>query len=152
MQFLPRRAKHVILATALVALSTSACAPSVDIASAEDSNNPACAPTMVALPDTLAEAQRRTTTTQATAAWGEPSLVVLRCGVAPLGPTTDPCTTLGGVDWVAKDKGEYWTFTSFGRTPAVEVTFNPNKIQSSNVIAQLSSAAAKLPKNGRSCS
>lgn len=55
------------------------------------------------MPDTLGDAALRTTTSQATAAWGDPSAVILRCGVPTPGPTTDRCVTVNGVDWVIKD-------------------------------------------------
>ena len=60
---------------------------------AKDAANPACAPMMVALPDTIGDAKLRKTNSQATAAWGDPSLVILRCGVNVPGPTTDRCVT-----------------------------------------------------------
>ncbi|MHA7270766.1 DUF3515 domain-containing protein [Arthrobacter sp. HLT1-20] len=132
-------------------LSLTACAPSVTITAAEDANNPACAPMMVALPDSLADAQRRTTTSQATAAWGEPSLVVLRCGVPVLGPTTDKCVTVNGVDWVLKQKDQTWTITTYGRNPATELVLKENTIPSDTVLTQISAAAAKIPATGGAC-
>jgi len=105
---------------------------------------------MVALPDSLADAQRRTTTSQATAAWGDPSLVILRCGVQAPGPTTDRCVGVNGVDWVIKEGNPNWTLTTYGRVPATEVVIDPNKIPSSTVLAELSNAASKVPAT-RSC-
>ncbi|HEY8296271.1 MAG TPA: DUF3515 domain-containing protein [Micrococcaceae bacterium] len=136
----------VLLAAAAV-VALSGCAPAVDVAAAKDSTNPACAPTMVALPDSLAgTAQLRETTSQATAAWGDPSLVILRCGVNPPGPTTDRCVGVNGVDWVIKEGKPTWTLTTFGRTPAVELVLDPNKIASSTVLAELSSAVGRIPQ------
>ncbi|PYI68799.1 DUF3515 domain-containing protein [Arthrobacter livingstonensis] len=135
-------------ASALLVLT--GCSPSVGVASAQDSNNPACAPMMVALPDTLAGASRRTTNSQATAAWGDPSLAILRCGVTVPTPTTDKCVTVNGVDWVIKERNPNWTMTTYGRDPAAEVTIDPNKIASSTVLAELSSSASKLPQT-RGC-
>lgn len=151
MQFMTLSKRLAVPASLALVLSMSACAPSVEVSSAADSNNPACAPMMVALPDTLADAKRRTTSSQATAAWGDPSLVVLRCGVTPPGPTTDRCVTVNSVDWVAKQDGDTWTLTTFGRNPAAQVVLDPNKILSSTVLAQLSSPASKLPKTGSAC-
>lgn len=131
-------------------LALTACAPSVTITAADDANNPACAPMMVALPDSLADAKRRTTTGQATAAWGEPSLVVLRCGVPVLGPTTDKCVTVNGVDWVLKQKDQTWTITTYGRNPATELVLKENTIPSDTVLTEISAAAAKIPAT-RSC-
>lgn len=96
--------------------------------------------------------ERLETTSQATAAWGTATeAVVLRCGVEPPGPTTDQCVTLetaagATVDWLvqadalpaddasddpapsgtldpASDPGgSDWTFLTYGRDPAIEVT------------------------------
>ncbi len=152
MPFVPLHSRYhrlsaaILLATSAVVV-LSGCAPAVDVSAAKDSANPACAPAMVALPDTLADtAQLRETTSQATAAWGDPSLVILRCGVNPPGPTTDPCVSVNGVDWVTKEGNPTWTLTTFGRTPAVEILLDPNKIASSTVLSQLSAAVAKIPQ------
>ncbi|WP_138443389.1 DUF3515 family protein [Sinomonas susongensis] len=103
-----RRAAVLVRATALTSAlvlgaSLSACSAAVSVDPAPDAANPACAPEMIAMPDTLAGAALRTTTSQATAAWGDPSAVILRCGVPTPGPTTDRCLTVNGVDWVIKD-------------------------------------------------
>ena len=86
------------------------------------------------MPPRLAGAERVETTSQATAAWtdGEArDAVVLRCGVEPLPPTTEQCVTATAddgtsVDWVTvpgdEEAGTPWTFTTYGRVPAVEVT------------------------------
>lgn len=145
---LSRRIAVPLAVCALVLLT--GCAPSVEVSAAEDSNNPACAPMMVALPDSLADAPKRTTTSQATAAWGDPSLVILRCGVPAPGPTTDRCVGVNGVDWVIKETPPTWTLTTYGRVPATEIVLDPNKITSSSVLAELSNAAAKVPAT-RAC-
>lgn len=126
------------------------CAPSVEVSAAEDSNNPACAPMMVALPDSLADAPKRTTSSQATAAWGDPSLLILRCGVPVPGPTTDSCVSVNGVDWVMKEGDPAWTLTTYGRNPATEIIFDPKQIASSSVLPELANAAAKIPAT-RAC-
>lgn len=151
MQLKTLRKRFAIPASLALLLSLGACSPSVEVSAAVDSNNPSCAPMMVALPDALADAKRRTTSSQATAAWGDPSLVVLRCGVTPPAPTTDRCVSVNDVDWVAKQDGDTWTLTTFGRDPAAAVVLDPNKILSSTVLAQLSSSASKLPKTGMKC-
>ncbi len=146
---LPRSLTLTAMAAGAV-VALSGCAPAVEVSAAQDSTNPACAAMMVALPDVLGDAAIRPTTTQATAAWGDPSLVVLRCGVAVPGPTTDRCVGVNGVDWIIKQETSAWTLTTYGRTPATEVVLDPDKIPSSTVLAQLSSAAAKIPSQ-RKC-
>jgi hypothetical protein len=92
------RASAILSALAL-AVSLSACSAPVAVEPAPDAANPACAPEMIAVPDSIGDASLRKTTSQATAVWGDPAAVVLRCGVASPGPTTDRCVTVNGVDW-----------------------------------------------------
>lgn len=131
-------------------MALTACSPVVDVTAAQDAANPACAPMMVALPDKLGDAGLRKTNSQATAAWGDPSQVILRCGVNVPGPTTDRCVTVNDVDWVIREGDPAWTLTTYGREPATEVLFDPNTISSATVLADLSAAAAKIPAT-RNC-
>lgn len=105
---------------------------------------------MVALPDAIGDARLRKTNSQATAAWGDPSLVILRCGVNVPGPTTDRCVSVNDVDWVIKEGDPVWTLTTFGREPATEILMDPDKISSATVLADLSAAASKI-KASRNC-
>ncbi|GAP56597.1 hypothetical protein AHiyo6_31620 [Arthrobacter sp. Hiyo6] len=139
------------LATAAAAvLILTGCSPVVDVAPAKDAANAACAPMMVALPDTIADAGLRKTNSQATAAWGDPSKVILRCGVNVPGPTTDRCVTVNGIDWVIKEGDPVWTLTTFGREPATEILMDPNQISSATVLAELAAPAGKI-KATRHC-
>lgn len=146
----PVRRLRVAVAAAVTGLALGGCSPAVDVAPAADAANPACAPMMVALPDAIGDARLRKTNSQATAAWGDPSLVVLRCGVNVPGPTTDRCVSVNSVDWVIKEGNPVWTLTTYGREPATEILMDPNKISSATVLADLSGAAAKI-KAGRKC-
>lgn len=125
-------------------LGLTACSPAVDVQPAADAANPACASMMVALPDAIGDSTLRKTNSQATAAWGDPSLVVLRCGVNSPGPTTDRCVSVNGVDWVIKEGDPVWTLTTFGREPATEILMDPDKVSSATVLADLSGPAAKI--------
>jgi len=138
------RPKTAALAAAASLLALSACSPAVDVKAAADAANPACAPMMVALPDAIGDAKLRKTNSQATAAWGEPSQVVLRCGVNVPGPTTDRCVSVNGVDWVIKEGNPVWTLTTYGREPATEILMDPNVISSATVLADLAQAAGKI--------
>ncbi len=140
-------ARSIPLAVAAL-LVLCGCAPKVTITEAADANNPACAPMMVALPKALADAPRRTTSAQATAAWGEPAVAVLRCGVQVPGPTTDRCVTINGVDWVIREGEGSYTFTSYGRNPATELVLEENKVPSDTALSEISAAVAKIPATG----
>lgn len=130
------------------ALCLTACSPAVDVTAAQDAANPGCAPMMVALPDAIGDAGLRKTNSQATAAWGDPSQVILRCGVNVPGPTTDRCVSVNGIDWVIKEGNPIYTLTTFGREPATEILMDPEVISSATVLADLSAAAAKIPATG----
>lgn len=138
------------VAVLAVALSLAACSPVVDVSAAKDAANPACAPMMVALPDAIGDAGLRKTNSQATAAWGDPSQVILRCGVNVPGPTTDRCVSVNGVDWVIREGDTSWTLTTFGREPATEILLSKDQetVSSATVLADLSAAAAKIPATG----
>ena len=140
----------LVAAAAATGLSLTSCSPVVDVTPAKDAANAACAPMMLALPDAIGDAKLRKTNAQATAAWGDPSAVILRCGVNVPGPTTDRCVSVNGVDWVIKEGSPVWTLTTFGREPATEILMDPDKISSATVLADLSSAAQKIPAT-RNC-
>ncbi|WP_417235147.1 DUF3515 domain-containing protein [Arthrobacter sp.] len=130
-------------------LALAGCSSPANVEPAGDASNPRCADMMVTMPDEVAGYKLRDTTSQATAVWGDPSKIILRCGVNVPGPTTDPCVSVNGVDWVAKEGEVAWTLTTYGRTPATEVLFNPNEVPSSSVLAQLASAAERIPADGQ---
>lgn len=121
-----RSTTRAVLLTGLVIpllLVLAACTPVVVLDPADDAANPACAPMMVRLPETVGKLASRETDAQSTAAWGQPAYVLLRCGVPSPAPTaTLPCITVAGIDWLRDDKNDpNFVFTTYGRTPAVEV-------------------------------
>jgi Protein of unknown function (DUF3515) len=144
-------------ACALVLLS--ACAPTVPVTVAPSATDPVCASVVLALPRSLGEGlQQVDTDAQATSAWGDPrSAVVLRCGVEPLGPTTERCqsvTTPRGptIDWVVVEDDGDWTFTTYGRVPAVELVVPPAvAAPRSTAFVDLLGPAVALTEQQRAC-
>lgn len=122
-------------ATALVAL-LAGCSSAVSVPPGPAAPDPLCGDVLQALPEVLGDGERRSITSQATAAWGEPPITV-RCGVEPPGPTTERCLTVeaeeSAVDWIALEGDDptlpdharqgdgSWTFVTYGRQPAIEV-------------------------------
>ncbi|PVU84249.1 DUF3515 domain-containing protein [Cellulomonas sp. WB94] len=114
-------------------VTLAACAPGVSVAEAPHGADPVCASVVLALPDQLGDLPRLRTTSQASAAWGTAAApVVLRCGVEVPGPTTVHCVSVEtpdgpSIDWLAladdpdAQGATSWTFTTYGRDPAVEV-------------------------------
>ncbi|PQZ92384.1 hypothetical protein CQ018_12115 [Arthrobacter sp. MYb227] len=140
----PRWISAIAISVTGIAL-LSGCAPIANVKPADDAGNPLCAEMMVLLPDEISDQRKRQTNSQATAVWGDPSQLVLRCGVTPPPPSTDPCVSVNGVDWLAKEGEGSWTLTTYGRVPATELIFDPKVIASSTVLASLAAAAEKIP-------
>ena len=118
------------VALAGMMLTLAGCGSTAGVEPGPTASAPVCAEVLRVLPEQLSTAERRSTNSQATAAWGDPA-ITLRCGVTPPGPTTDRCISVTGsdgtsVDWVMTPLGEAaedtWQFTTYGRIPAIEVT------------------------------
>jgi hypothetical protein len=144
-----------VLAVAAASVLTG-CSSPVSVAAAPFADDPVCAEVILALPDELADVPRRDTTSQGTAAWTDGDArdaIVLRCGVEPLPPTTEQCVSATDatgttIDWVTvaadEEAGTPWTFTTYGREPAVEVTV-PTSVtseRSSSFLVDLGRAVA----------
>lgn len=140
---------------AVVGASMAGCVATVPMSPADDANAAGCAQVTVHLPETIAETEtRRETDAQATGAWGEPTSVLLRCGVTEPGPTDLPCYTIQGVDWIVEspeEDPETAILTTYGRSPAVEVVFSTTKLTGASVMGDLADAVGYLSTNGRAC-
>lgn len=148
----PLRRITAAVAACLLPFALSACrgAP-VPMEPAPFANDPACAEVTVRLPEQADGRPLRHTNAQATAAWGNPAVVLLRCGVEPPGPTSDRCVSLNDIDWVRDDsRAPDFRFVSYGRTPAVEVIINGSDpaISGTNVLLDLEGAISQLPVTG----
>lgn len=107
---------------------TAGCATTEAVEPGPYADDPVCAEVMLALPQEIGDYSQRPTTSQATSVWGDPSAVVLRCGVEPMGPTTDPCVSPAGIDWVWTDGEDHLRLHSYGREPAVEVLLDTERL------------------------
>lgn len=114
---------------------------------------PACARVAQALPRTLLQQHRRDTdpSSPALAAWGDPA-IVLRCGVPTPGPTTDLCTAVDGVDWVARPISGGYDFTTYGRTPAIQVLVPKRYAPETFALTGLTAAVSTIPQGEHHCS
>ena len=141
-----------------VVAATAACAPRIGVPVADDAQNPLCADVVLALPDSLGEDLPKVgTTSQATAAWGEPgAAVTLRCGVEVPGPTTTACqsgvSSGGRVGWLSGWEEGRWGWGTYGRDPAVQVVVPPAVTEghSTSFIADLGRAVMEVPQT-RAC-
>lgn len=147
----PSRVASAVLVL-VAAVGVTGCSTTVSMDPAPDANDPACAEVTSRLPGSLAGEPRRWTDAQATGAWGDPAAVLLTCGVEPIGPTTLPCQTVNGVDWVIDESAApRYRVTSFGRVPAVEVYLDNDVVSSADVLDSLSVLVARLPTDGATC-
>lgn len=130
--------RRLALATgALILLTVTGCSSTVALKPAPDANNPACAEVTVRLPDAIGELDRRWTDAQATGAYGDPTGVIVACGVEVPGPTAAlQCVTLEGVDWlVDESQAPKMRMTTYGRDPAVQVFVDTTIIGANEVLA-----------------
>ena len=141
----PFRLFAVTAVAALAVTLLPACSQAVPLKPAEDATNPDCAEIIVRLPDGIDGFAQRETNAQATGAWGDPAAILLRCGVPVPGPSTLPCFTVKGVDWL-RDSSEapIYTFITYGRDPAVEVVIDGDRA-SSSALSALGNAVGSLP-------
>jgi hypothetical protein len=135
-----------LLVASLALLTLSGCAATVNLEPAEDSNNPGCAEVMVRLPSQLGGLQERYTNAQATAAWGDPAAVLLRCGLEPVEVSTLPCVSAAGIDWLVDDsQAPSYRFISYARFPAVEVVVDSDNASGITSLEGIAGAVAQLP-------
>lgn len=138
------------VAVALVAGLTG-CASTVSMQPAPSSNAAACAAVQVRLPDVVDQKLAiRDTNAQSTAAWGTPSAVIYHCGVAVPTVSDLPCFTQSGVDWIRDARKSTTIYTTFGRSPAVQVVVDDSRA-TANVLQELADALDQLPKDGHKC-
>jgi hypothetical protein len=139
-----------LAAVAVVAVGVlSGCSPTVALAPAASATSAKCASVVVLLPDTVSTLPQRQTDAQGTGAWGEPPDILLHCGVPVPDPTSAlPCDSVDGIDWLLNDKrAPIFTFTTYGRDPAVSVTINSKDVKAdgNQALNDLAIAVASIP-------
>ncbi|MDP9222233.1 MAG: DUF3515 domain-containing protein [Actinomycetota bacterium] len=141
------------LAGALLLTLAVGCSDQVTAKLPAGADDPACTQLGAALPKTLLKQDRRATdpSSPALAAWGDPA-IILRCGVETPGPTTDQCTTVNGIDWVARPLTDGYDFTTYGRTPAIQVLVPKHYAPETFALTGLASAVAAIPQGEHRCS
>ena len=151
-----RPGRHTRCAAVLSALGLvlllPACSRGVEVTAAPEASSAACRAASAKWPATVGNHKAVDTTSDSPAvhAWGDPA-VIARCGVAPPGPTTDQCIEVSGVDWVAHRLSDGVRFTTFGRTPAIEVlvpaTYSPEPL----LLPAFTAAAQTIPQGTHRC-
>nr|WP_241429300.1 DUF3515 domain-containing protein [Agrococcus sp. ARC_14] len=136
-------------------MALTGCARAVTLPPADEAADPGCAEVVVSLPEQIgdesltAPLDRRDTTSQATAAWGDPSAITLRCGMPQPAPSTQRCIEVGGVDWLEVAQEEnVWTFLAYGRSPATEIAVDTNTVSAVTALESVSSAVDRTERVG----
>lgn len=153
---MPRSPRAFALLTALALLpGLAACSTTVAMEPAKDANDPACAEVISRLPQSISGQERRWTDAQATGAWGDPAAILLTCGLETPGPSTLPCRSFDGVDWLVDESqaaDDRYTLTTFGRSPALQVYLDYQEASSGDVAQALGPLIRDyLPATGSVC-
>lgn len=145
------RALCATVGAGLLTLGLSACAGDVPMQAAPAANDPLCAGVTVRLPDDINGLPKRGTNAQATGAWGNPASILLKCGTDPIGPTTDKCVAVNGVDWVIDEsQAPSYRFIAYGREPGLEVIVDSEEVSGTEAVLALTNVAKMLPQK-RQC-
>lgn len=129
-----------MIATVALLPGLAACSTTVAMQPAKLANDPACAEIVARLPKTISGQERRWTDAQATGAWGNPASFLMTCGLEAPAPSTLPCRSFDGVDWLVDESqaaDNRYTLTTFGRQPAVQVFLDYQAASSADVAQAL---------------
>lgn len=157
----PRRTLAALAAATLAALgvfSLAGCSPVVSMTpAAEFANDPECAAATVRMPQAISSYALRQTDAQATAAWGEPTVVLSYCGV-PVPEVSDlPCVEINDIFWLREEVPAGLAFTTYGRDPAFRVVIDvPEDVADAAiapgvVLDELSTPVSYTSETGRTC-
>jgi hypothetical protein len=157
----PLRPAAAALGLVAAAAGLVACTPTITVPAGVDAAEPVCAKVVLMLPEEVGGQAKVRASSQATAAWGEPGrAITLRCGVEPPAPTTQDCQSvdpgipgLGTFDWITTQDDNGWTFTTYGREPAVAVQV-PTELgggQPTAALIDVSRAVAEIPTTSHAC-
>ncbi|WP_295788767.1 DUF3515 family protein [uncultured Microbacterium sp.] len=144
-----------LLAALALLPGLAACSTTVAMQPAKDANDPACAEVISRLPKSISGQERRWTDAQSTGAWGDPAAILLTCGLETPGPSTLPCRSFDGVDWLVDESqaaDNRYTLTTFGRSPALQVFLDYESASSADVAQAIGPLVRDyLPATGSVC-
>ncbi|MGV1008852.1 MAG: DUF3515 family protein [Dermatophilaceae bacterium] len=142
---------RLVVATAAAGL-LAGCVRGVDVAVPAQASDPACAAASASWPGTVAGQPPAELRTDAPSvrAWGDPA-VIARCGVDPPGPTALDCVAVDGIDWVIEPLTDGTRFTTYGRSPAIEVLVPKRYAPEPLLLPAFGPAASRLPETGHHC-
>ena len=74
------------------------------------------------------------------------------CGYPPPAPSTLECLAVDGVDWLIQPRSDGVQFTTYGRSPAMDVLVPDRYAPQPLLLPAFTAAARSLPPTGRQCS
>ena len=141
-----------IVPAAIAVLLLAGCSPTVAMSpAAPNANDPGCAAAIVRMPDLLGDYPLRSTDAQGTAAWGDPTVALLYCGVPVPQVSELPCIEIQGVFWLREEVDAGLAFTTYGRDPAVRVVIDTDAFSPGIALDGLGYPVSFLSSNGREC-
>ena len=142
--------KSLALTVVLAATLLAGCTQTVALEPAENAIDPGCAEVVAHAPETVGELTRRDTDAQGVLAYGDPTSVIVRCGVEEPGPTAAlRCVDTNGINWLRDDTdAPIYVFTTYGRSPATEVIIDRDVISPGLALLDLVSAVGGTEKVG----
>lgn len=143
---------RVTVGAAVLSLLLSGCAQRVEVAAATRASSAECAEVAARWPQRVADRERVAVRDEPSgvAAWGDPAIIA-RCGVAPPGPTTVECLAVDDVDWLVEPLSDGSRFTTFGRSPALEVLVPRDYAPEPLVLGAFTTTADQLPRTDLRC-
>ncbi len=140
------------LALAVILFGGVSCARAVTVAVPELAGSAECQAVAARWPAQVAGRERVevSTASAAVAAWGDPAIIA-RCGVASPGPTAADCIGANGIDWVATSLTDGMLFTTYGRSPAIEVLVPKSYAPEPLVLASFAAPAGAIPQGPHRC-
>jgi hypothetical protein len=122
------------------------------VQAAPQASDAACLRAMAGLPATVMGRTRTPIGVAGAASWGEPP-IVLRCGLPAAAPTTLPCLSVNGSDWVVDADHDPIVFTSYGTAPALElrVPARYGRDAAVGAVTDVASLSLGLPSSGHRC-
>ncbi|MFE0695070.1 DUF3515 family protein [Streptomyces sp. NPDC058869] len=148
-----RSKKWILCGVALVlAISTFVVIDKHRVHSAPQADDPKCAKVTSLAPEEVSGKARDWTIGKGVIAWGSGS-ATLRCGVDELPPNVNLCISVDGVDWVLdevtlEEKGVS-VLRTYGRSPAVELTYSGPREEVGGILASLNTAVDWIPQEGK---
>ncbi|MFI1935104.1 DUF3515 family protein [Streptomyces sp. NPDC020330] len=146
------RSKKFVLcgAAAVLTVCIFAIIDSHRIHPAPEADNPRCTRITSLAPEQVSGKTRDWTIGKGVAAWGS-GAAVLRCGVDELPPNINLCVSVDGIDWVLDEKTleekGVSILRTYGRSPAVELTYSGPREEVGGILASLNAAIDWIPQD-----